>query len=163
MAGFLSKVFGFGGKKSEAGPQETNPADSKSAKRAPSNPSLLDGKFEVVPDKLPPSASASGFTTEASTVRGSKANGKGKEEGSRFRAGRSRPSTVLSNVQDKVEPPLLSLNLPGSSKAEMFQNGSEGQSVLDDVAIGAKRLSPSDTLVLINACSQVIIERGESI
>lgn len=64
----------------------------------------------------------------------------------------------------------MSLNLPsnkdesgsGSRALGVVFEGDTSGPVLSEEVVGAKRLSPEETLLLVKACSQVITERGAS-
>jgi hypothetical protein len=152
MPSFLSKVFGR--KKEDAADGPTPPKGHKS------NPSLLEGKFEAV--VTPASPTATNFAVAQQQP-------KDKDGGFALFKTKSRPSTTspLSPNKRTEELPTLSLNLPGHKE----ENGSralgvvfEGdrQVILDDSVVGSKRLDPTETLALVQACSQVITERGAS-
>ena len=149
MPSFLSKVFGR--KKEDVVEAPTSPKGHKS------NPSLLEGKFEAV--VTPASPTAINFAE-------AQGQSKDKEGGFALFKTKSRPSNLpLSPTKQAEELPTLSLNLPGQKE----ENGTRALGVvfegdrhvaLDDSAIGAKRLSPVETLALVRACSQAITERG---
>ena len=151
MPSFLSKVFGR--KKEDAPVSPTSPKGHKS------HPSLLEGKFEAV--ITPDSPIATNFAEAYGQP-------KDKEGGFGLFGAKSRPSTAPLPPTKRVEElPTLSLNLPGQKE----ENGSrvlgvvfEGdrQVLLDDSVIGAKRLNPAETLALVQACSNIITERGAS-
>jgi hypothetical protein len=131
MPSFLSKVFGRGKKHDEK------------SRDAPSSP--LGGKFEAVRlSPGPPSLNENGDKS---------ANGKEK--------------TSPTREMKLTEAPLLSLNLSGIQDASSSQPSSavfdadpDSRVLLPDSVIGAKRLSPSETLALVKTCGQAITERG---
>lgn len=156
MPSFLSKVFGRKKEDGTDGP--------KSPKQRKSNPSLLEGKFEAVVTPQTPVA------TNFAEVHGGQSNKQQDKEGgfALFRA-KSRPQSPQLPSNKRLEDlPTLSLNLPGQKEENgsralgVVFEGDERQAMLDESVIGAKRLSPNETLTLVRACSQVITERGMS-
>ncbi|KAI9435839.1 hypothetical protein H4582DRAFT_1796100, partial [Lactarius indigo] len=154
MPSFLSKLLGR--KKL----QEPEPSTDKRG----SPTSLLEGKFEAVSPTVSPSAAL--FTDSgAAQIRG---NDKTKDKESPFNLLRykSRPSSDSSTTENPVtDVPHLSLTLPvtkdrGRALDVVFESGHEVFALLDEAAIGERRLSPHETLSLVRACSQVIVERG---
>lgn len=132
MPSFLSKVFG----RKKLDDQDLSPARV-------SAPSLLEGKFEAVS----PTVSESG----------EKQPEKGKEK--------NTPPTRYQS------PPHLTLNLSDpktdheaghQSLGIVFDADPDAQVVLSAETIGEQRLTPLDTLLLVKACTQVIVARGAS-
>ncbi|KAH9027849.1 hypothetical protein EDB84DRAFT_288697 [Lactarius hengduanensis] len=101
----------------------------------------------------------------AAQIRG---NDKAKDKESPFNLLRykSRPSSDSPTTENPVtDVPHLSLTLPvtkdrGRALDVVFEPGHEAIALLDEGAIGERRLSPDEALSLVRACSQVIIERG---
>ena len=156
MPSFLSKLLG---RKRTQEPE--SPADKRSS------PTLLDGKFEAVSPTVSPSAAL--FTDPGiAQIRG---NDKAKDKDSPFNLLRykSRPSSDSPTTDKPVaDVPHLSLTLPvtkdrGRALDVVFEPDHEAVALLNDAAIRKKRLSPNETLSLVRACSQVIIERGSSL
>jgi hypothetical protein len=126
--------------------------------------SLLEGKFEAVSPTVSPSAVL--FTDpSAAQIRG---DDKPKDKESPFylfRA-RSRPSSDLPAGEKAIpDVPHLSLNLPvtkdrGRALNVLFETDPEAYALLQDTAIGDRRLTPHQALFLVRTCSQVIVERG---
>ncbi|KAF9447390.1 hypothetical protein P691DRAFT_124792 [Macrolepiota fuliginosa MF-IS2] len=151
MPSFLSKVFGR--KKDEKG-------SSQSLGRGYDG-SLLGGKFEAVSPAVSPSA-----TEFPDNVPRGNGKEKEKETFGLFKVkSRSRPSSPeLPHRKDDL--PQLSLVLPvpqddarARALGVVFEADPEAQ-ILTDVAIGDKRLSPSEALILVRTCSEAIITRG---
>ncbi|KAH8986591.1 hypothetical protein EDB92DRAFT_1801783 [Lactarius akahatsu] len=154
MPSFLSKLLG------RKKVQEPEPSTDKRG----SPTSLLEGKFEAVSPTVSPSAAL--FTDSgAAQIRG---NDKAKDKESPFNLLRykSRPSSDSPTTENPVtDVPHLSLTLPvtkdrGRALDVVFEPGHEAIALLDEAAIGERRLSPDEALSLVRACSQVIIERG---
>jgi hypothetical protein len=149
MPSFLSKVFGR---------KKEDTANVPVPKGHKSNPSLLEGKFEAV--VTPASPVATNFASAQQQP-------KDKDGGFGLFTTKSRqPNSPLAAKPTEAFP-TLSLNFPGQKE----ENGTrvlgvvfEGdrQVVLDDSVIAAKRLTPTETLALVRACSLVITERGAS-
>ena len=145
MPSFLAKVFGR--KKGD----EKESATPRSAKRS-SDPSLLEGKFEAIPSTVSPSSPKFPDDPHASE--------KGKDKSGPFGLLRSKskphPSSPTSDA------PHLTLRLPGTvnknddSLVASFNPQADG---MDD-SILTRRLTPAETLLLIDACSKAITERG---
>lgn len=148
MPSFLSKVFG-------------RKKDDKESPRSPgrvSDPDLLDGKFESV------SPSATKFPE---VVNGKDQAGQLKEKDASFTLFRAKSPTASPTEKRKAEVPHLSLNLhdplddPASrTLGAVFGTDLNVQVVLSDSTIDNRRLSPLETLALVQACSQVITARG---
>jgi hypothetical protein len=124
---------------------------------------LLDGKFEAISPNVSPSAA---FFTDpgAAQIRGNDRPKDKESPFSIFRA-RSRVSSDLPAVE-KAPPdvPHLSLHLPITKDRRaldvVFESDPEAFALLNEAAIKERRLTPHETLTLVRACSQVIIERG---
>ncbi|KAH9068104.1 hypothetical protein EDB83DRAFT_2595587 [Lactarius deliciosus] len=139
MPSFLSKLLG------RKKVQEPEPSTDKRG----SPTSLLEGKFEAVSPTVSPSAAL--FTDSgAAQVRG---NDKAKDKESPFNLLRykSRPSSDSPTTENPIA---------GRALDVVFEPGHEAIALLDESAIGERRLSPDEALSLVRACSQVIIERG---
>jgi hypothetical protein len=154
MPSFLSRLLG----RKKARESELSPDK-------PGYPAaLLEGKFEAVSPNVSPSAAL--FTdTGAGQIRGNEKPEDKESPFSPFRA-RSRPSLDLPTAEKAIlDVPHLSLNLPiikdrGRALDVVFESDPEAFALWHDTAIGDKRLTPHQTLSLVRACSQVIIERG---
>lgn len=164
MPSFLSKVFGRKKDDKDASPRAARPSES-----------LLEGKFEVVSPTVSPSA-ANFPDIAANGKSNGHGNGKDKEKDSGFSTlfkSKSRPaSTDVPQSQKKSDqlPSPLSLNLPEPEQADsssralgvVFEADPDAQILLTDAAIGERRLSPAETLTLVQACSQAITARGRT-
>lgn len=166
MPSFLSKVFGRSKK------------EEKKDKRA-SQGSLLEGKFEAVSPTVSPSATHFDQAQAIPEVSQSKDKDKDKDSNeskdkesagfiSLFRP-KSRPSADPSSTggaKRSNEVPHLSLNL-STKEADnkralgvVFEADPDAYAVLNEEVIGERRLTSAETLLLVRACSQIIIERG---
>lgn len=151
MPSFLSKVFGR--KRSE----EKESSTSHSIKRI-SNPSLLEGKFEAVPSTISPSPSTPRFPEGVHPSEKSK--DREGDKGGPFALLRSRPKPQPSSLTTNT--PHLTLRLPGT----IDKNGGSLVASFNPQAdetggsISTRRLTPAETLLLIEACSKAITERG---
>ena len=149
MPSFLSKVFGR--KKGD----DKDPASPRSAKRA-SDPSLLEGKFEAVPSTISPSSPR--FPEDARISE----KGKDKEGDKAGPFGLLRSKSKSQPPSPIIGAPHLTLRLPGA----INQNGDSlvasfnPQTNETDGSILTRRLTPAETLLLIDACSKAITERG---
>ena len=155
MPSFLSKLLG---RKKVQEPESS--ADKQDS------PTLLEGKFEAISPTVSPSAAH--FTDPGvARIRG---NDKAKDKESPFNLLRykSRPSSDSPTAEKPVtDVPHLSLTLPvtkdrGRALDVVFEPVHETVALLNQAAIGERRLSPDEALSLVRACSQVIIERGAS-
>ncbi|KAF8904333.1 hypothetical protein CPB85DRAFT_1255379 [Mucidula mucida] len=143
MPSFLSKVFG----RKKQDDKELSPGSRTSAA------SLLEGKFEAVS----PTVSESAEKQLAQPEKGSGGNGGFLQ--------RVKPTSTQEPIRSYQPPPHLTLNLAfGTGKVERPLGSvfayPDGQITLDDKAIGERRLTPSETLVLVKSCSQAIVARG---
>lgn len=149
MPSFLSKVFGR--KKSD----DKEYATPRSVKRT-SDPSLLEGKFEAIPSNLSPSSP--GFPED---VHGSD---KGKDrEGDKARPfGLRKSRSKQQTTSPTSDAPHLTLRLPGTTEKndDPFVSSFNPQTNETDDSILTRRLTPEETLSLIEACSKAITERG---
>ena len=149
MPSFLSKVFGR--KKGE----EKEIGTPRSVKRG-SDPSLLEGKFEVVPSTVSPSTPKFPEDPHASDRGKDKGGDKAGPFGLLRSKSRPQPSSPTTDA------PHLTLRLPGTidrnhdSLAASFNPQADE---MDD-SILTRRLTPTETLLLIDACSKAITERG---
>jgi hypothetical protein len=154
MPSFFSKLLG------RKKVQEPEPSPDKC-----DSPTLLEGKFEAVSPTVSPSAAH--FTDPGlAQIRG---NDKAKDKESPFNLLRykSRPSSPTAE-KPVTDVPHLSLTLPvtkdrGRALDVVFEPVHESVALLNQVAIGERRLSPDEALSLVRACSQVTIERGASL
>ncbi|KAG7442065.1 uncharacterized protein BT62DRAFT_955226 [Guyanagaster necrorhizus] len=145
MPSFLSRVFGR--KKDDKEP---------SAGRRTSTVSLLEGKFEAVSPNV---------SLPADKLPEVKDKEKGKEIGLGLL--RTKSATPVLSPYVPSEVPHLSLNLPGPknganarSLGVVFEADPDSQILLSQSDIGARRLNPLETLILVRACSQAIVARG---
>lgn len=164
MPSFFAKVFGRSKK------------DEKKDKRS-SQGSLLEGKFEAVSPTVSPSATNFDQAQAIPEVSQSKDKDKDSNESkdkepagfiSLFRP-KSRPSTDPASTgasRRSNEVPHLSLNLSAKevdakrALGVVFEADPDAYAVLTEEVIGERRLTSAETLLLVKACSQVIIERG---
>ena len=156
MPSFLSKLLG------RKKVQEPEPSPDKR-----DSPTLLEGKFEAVSPTVSPSAAH--FTDPGvAQIRG---HDKAKDKESPFNLLRykSRPSSDSPTPEKPfADVPHLSLTLPvtrdrGGALDVVFEPVHESVALLNQAAIGERRLSPGEAIFLVRACSQVIIERGASL
>ena len=149
MPSFLSKVFGR--KKSD----DKESTTIRSVKRI-SDASLLEGKFEAVPSTISPSALRFPEDVLASE--------KGKDrEGDKSRPfGLSKPKPRLQPSSPITDAPHLTLRLPGTidKNDDSLVTSLSPQADESDDSISTRRLTPPETLLLIQACSKAITERG---
>lgn len=154
MPSFLSKVFG---RKKQDDNQELAPPDRTSAA------SLLDGRFEAVS----PTVSEAPQTPVDAAPEKEKEKEKEKEAGGGGFSllNRSKSSSGRDALKSRSSPaPHLTLNLsvPKSDTQTLaIPFGSSPHVQLSDEAIGARRLSPTETLSLVKACTHAIIARGQ--
>lgn len=125
---------------------------------------LLEGKFEAVSPTVSPSA-AFFSDPRAAEIRGIERS-KDKESPFHVFRARSRPSSDSPAV-DKAAPdvPHLSLNLPlakerGRALDVVFESNPDSLVLLNETTIKERRFTPREALSLVQACSQVILERG---
>ncbi|ESK85288.1 putative thioredoxin [Moniliophthora roreri MCA 2997] len=154
MPSFLSKVFG--------NPRKKHDKDQPNATNRHSDPSLLEGKFEAVSPNVSPTAD--NFHNEPL------GNGKEKDgEGgfSLFRTKSSSPEESSPTTASKNPDYFLPLNLPSAPKEDsntralgVVFEGDDVPANLTDAAIGRRRLNPVETLALVRACSQEIMDHG---
>ena len=153
MPSFFSKVFGR--KKDEK--ELLSPTTPTTEKRS-SAPPLLDGKYESVSssnvspsiDKFPDNARLTAGPSKDSPLALFRPRSKHIEH------------TRKSNV--KTAPaPLLTLNLPQEKQESNRALDVVFESLPEDLAerdVGERRLSPAETLRLVQACSKAIVEHG---
>ncbi|TFY79394.1 hypothetical protein EWM64_g4618, partial [Hericium alpestre] len=160
MHAILSKVFGRKKAEDKDGRKDK---DARKAKRSSTSGSLLEGKFEAVPPITSPSAAHFPENQPQTSPKG-----KDTSTGFVLFRPKSRPaSPPLPAVQKRsADVPHLSLNLPVPKEQRsralgvVFEADPDALALLDESVIGERRLSPLETLVLVRACSQVIVERG---
>lgn len=153
MPSFLSKVFG-------------RKKDDKDSPRSPgsrvSDVSLLDGQFEAL------TPSALNFP-QVENGSGNRRGGRPKEPGLYpFNKSRSRSSSPEPVVSRRA--PHLSLHFSTLKDHDaisralalgvVLEGDDEAQLLLSDKVIGERRLTPTEALSLVRACSQAIIDRG---
>ncbi|KAJ8075798.1 hypothetical protein PM082_021430 [Marasmius tenuissimus] len=167
MPSFLSKVFGPRKKHDKDDPGSPN-------KRRHSDPSLLEGKFERVSPNVSPTANnftneVNGNGKEKDAKREKEKGGKSKESFSLLRIRSSSPqqSPLTSESPTSNQDFHLSLNLAGpknESKGRplgvVFEGETDPEGLLSAAAIGRRRLSPQEALLLIRTCSQAIMAKG---
>jgi hypothetical protein len=145
MPSFLSKVFGR--KKGD----DKDSSTPRAVKRT-SDPSLLEGKFEAVSPSTPK------FPEDAHP------SDKGKDkEGDRGRPfGLLKPKSKTLPTSPTTDAPHLTLRLPGTvdKNDDSFVTSFNPQADETDDSILTRRLTPEETLSLIEACSKAIAERG---
>lgn len=153
MPSFLSKVFGR--KKDEKDtPSPTSPTTEKRS----SAPPLLDGKYEAVSPAHPsPSTSSFQDNTRLTT---------GPSKDSPLALFRPKSKNVehakKSNV-NQAPAPHLTLNLPANKEESNRALDVVFESVPEEPAekdLGERRLTPAETLKLVQASSKAIIEHG---
>jgi hypothetical protein len=146
MPSFLSKVFG----RKTLEDRDYPPTEARN-----SSGTLLDGRFEVVSPPVSPTAQL--FTGGEQGFRNHS-----KEKETRFTLFRLKSRT---SEADLVSPksagvPHLTLDLPGSRENPSPILHPDSQHALPEAVIGERRLSPSEALTLVRACSQWMTERG---
>ncbi|TFK47158.1 hypothetical protein OE88DRAFT_1728626 [Heliocybe sulcata] len=158
MPSFLNKVFGR---------NKDDKESPKQAKRDSVQSSLLEGKFEAVSPSVSPSAAE--FAEGAQEKAKSKQKEREKEGGfpAIFRTKSRQTSPTRESPNHVDNAPHLSLNLPGfgderSSRplGSVFNADPASRTTLSEAVIGEKRLSPSETLLLVRTCSRAIVDRG---
>jgi hypothetical protein len=153
MPSFLNKVFG---RKKSVGKDHVRTSNRIS------DPSLLEGKFEAVPPNVSPSA-----TRFAEAAAAALEKAKEKEPGgfALFRPKSRAQSPPPRPSKPPVDVPRLTLNLPLSKDEQSRALGDVFEAettahVLPDQKVNEYRLTPVETLTLINACTKAITERG---
>lgn len=153
MPSFLSKVFGR--------KKDDSKTDAHLKNRPSSDASLLEGKFEAVPQVLTPS-------TPRFDLPEVPTNEKEKDGFGLFKNKSIRTPPDHSVAQGKATDYHLSLNLPGpkeeSSRAlgVVFEADPDAQLLLPESVIAEKRLNPLEAFLLVQACSQTINAHGPS-
>ncbi|KAL0566441.1 hypothetical protein V5O48_015574, partial [Marasmius crinis-equi] len=167
MPSFLSKVFS---------PRKKHDKDHPEASKRQSDPSLLEGRFERVSPNVSPVAdnfssdlTGNGREQDKDGKREKDKGGKAKEAFSllRTKSSASHEDSTTSETPASSRDYCLSLNLSvpknGSGVRPLgvvFEGDADSEGLLSDAAIGRRRLSPQETLVLVRACSQEIMARG---
>lgn len=149
MPSFLSKVFGR--KKSD----DKDSATPRPVKRT-SDPSLLEGKFEAIPSTTSPSTLKFPEDIHASEKGKVKEGDKGRPFG--LLRSRSKPQPTSPTT----DAPHLTLRLPGAvdkNGDSLVTSFNQQADETDDSSL-TRRLTPEETLSLIEACSKAIVERG---
>ena len=153
MPSFLSKVLGR--KKGD---------DNDSQKRR-SSANLLDGPFEDVSPSVSPSM-ATFPESQAEDIRGRESANTVKAKGLFRSKSRSRARSPPVRRSSEPEIPHLSLSLNPTRDYKgldaLFEVDPDASITLSDVVLGKKRLSPEETLALIQACARAIVERGKT-
>jgi len=145
MPSFLSKVFGR--KKSD----ERESTATRSVKRI-SDSSLLEGKFEAISPSTPK------FPEDIhASERGKDREG---DKAAAFGLSKPKPKSQLSS--SITDAPHLILRLPGliDKNGDSLVPSFNAQADNSDDSISTRRLTPAETLLLIEACSKAITERG---
>ncbi|KAI5120631.1 hypothetical protein M0805_009391 [Coniferiporia weirii] len=167
MPTFFTKVFSRG--KDKDGLKEPPQPTTKQSKRSSraSIQSLLEGKFEAVSPTVSPSAQK--FDEKEKALGKDKDKGKEKDkEKEKEKIALFRPksrTTGTGAVRKTEDVPQLTLDLNLSSvksdpKRRDLDVVYEGITLLDDAALGEKRLSSGEALKLMRACMSVIASRG---
>ena len=154
MATFFSKVF----------PRKK---DKETSNKRNSASSLLEGKFEAVSPTVSPSAANFADSAQKLKERGREKE-KEKDSGFSLFRPRSRPVSPPPSDTRKTasDVPHLTLNLPVPKEQRsralgvVFEADPNDTSTLPDNVIGERRLTPLETLVLVKACSQAIVNHG---
>ncbi|KAI1790821.1 hypothetical protein LXA43DRAFT_1014163 [Ganoderma leucocontextum] len=153
MAAFLSKVF----------PRKK---DKETSNKRNSASSLLEGRFEAVSPTVSPSAAHFSDSAQQLKERGREKE-KEKDSGFSLFRPRSRPVSPPPDTRKTAkDAPHLTLNLPVPKEQRsralgvVFEADPNDTSTLPDNVIGERRLTPLETLVLIKACSQAIVDHG---
>ncbi|KAF8213419.1 hypothetical protein K438DRAFT_1092588 [Mycena galopus ATCC 62051] len=137
MPSFLSKVFG---RKKDDSLKTDAPK-----KRPSSDASLLEGKFEAVPKV---------FTPATPTFNIPATNGNEKErDSSRSTGNRDLGYHLSLHLPEPKEESTRALGV-------VFEADPDAQVLLPESVIAERRLSPLETFLLVQACSQVITSRG---
>jgi hypothetical protein len=149
MPSFLSKVFGR--KKGD-----DKESDAPRSVRRTSDPSLLEGKFEAVPSTISPSTPKFPEDVHASEKGKDKESDKGRQFGLLKSKSKLQPSSPTTDA------PHLTLRLPGTigKDEDSLVSPFNPQSDETDDSNLTRRLTPEETLSLIEACSKAIAERG---
>ena len=154
MPSFLTKVFG----------RKKDEKEHASTKRhSGSRTSSLEGKFEAVSPNISPSATH--FTEAIPQV---KEKEKDKDTAfSLFRPKSRQPSaSSLDSTRSSSPKPLLTLSLSEAKEENtralgvVFEADPDDRRVLSESVIGERRLSATETLSLVKACSTAIVDRG---
>ena len=143
MPSFLSKVFGH---------KKGDEKDSPTPSRRISDPSLLEGKFEAVSPSTPKFPEDAHASEKGKDRDGDKVGPFGLLR-SRSKAQATSPSTNaphltlhLSGTTDRNDDPLVASLNPLADES--------------NDSISTRRLTPAESLSLIEACSKAITERG---
>ncbi len=146
MPSFFSKVFGRK-KQDEKDDRDSSP---------------LGGPYENISPSVSPSAAN---FPELVT------NGGSREKDSTFHLFKSRSRVAATESYQKPDAaPHIALNLPSSLSQQegsptraldvVFEADLDARVLLTDTAIGERRLSPTETLVLLRICARSISARG---
>ena len=141
-------------------------------KKKNTDPSLLlDGeKYEAVPKTPSPSAPTFPEALRRSMSPTFPSKTKSKDQADKgLGIRRKQASTPATTAKANEELPMLSLSLPDTKLDEkksqglgtVFSDITDGPPRLDDEVLGAKRLTPIETLDLVQKTSEVISEQGE--
>lgn len=160
MPSFLSKVFGR--KKDEKEPNSPTTATSTATKRLSAPASLLEGKYEAVSPTVSPTAAQFSDASRQHHQQPSKG-----VPLALFRSRSRNPIDQSKTGSANTSPTLhLTLNLPVPKEEKsralgvVFEADPDNPAWLSDKKLEERRLSPLETLVLVQACSRAIIEHG---
>ena len=151
MQSLFSKVFGR--KKDDKAVSPPTGATSQ----------LLGGKFEAISPNVSPQPPFAELQDPSS------ANGNDKAKDPAFGVFRTKSRSAPSESRPKKTDalPHLSLNFfnpngasSSGASGTLFDSDQDIQLLLSDAVIGRRRLNPFEALVLVQACSQLITERG---
>jgi hypothetical protein len=155
MPSFLSKVFG---RKKDESKAEAHPVN-----RPSSDASLLEGKFEAVPQVTSPTAPRFEVPPDVQNEKEKEKEGFGL-----FKSKSIRTPPDHSVAHGKQLDYHLSLNLPGPKEEStralgvVFEADPDAQILLPESVIAERRLSPLEAFLLVQTCSQAINARGPS-
>ncbi|KAJ7655170.1 hypothetical protein DFH06DRAFT_993223 [Mycena polygramma] len=151
MPSFLSKVFGR--------KKDDTKTDAQPQPRPSSDASLLEGKFEAVPKVSSPA------TPHFEVPPGSPKE-KDRDAFGLFKSKSNRTPTEQPAAHGRALDWHLSLNLPGPKEEStralgvVFEADPDAQILLPESVIAERRLSPLETFLLVQACSQKISAHG---
>ena len=161
MPSFLSRVFGR--KKDD----KDKDKDTSPTQLSPGE--LLGGRFEAISPNASPNATKYldlDPGSRVSPIEAVRSNEKEKEVGFAFFRSKSRPSSPEVKPKRLLDTlPTLSLdfdepNSKSTTNGHIFDEIT-AEVQLSDAVINQRRLKPQEALVLVRACSQAIVSRGE--
>ncbi|THH30472.1 hypothetical protein EUX98_g3724 [Antrodiella citrinella] len=148
MPSFFSKVFG----------RKKDDKPAAHARRHSASASLLEGKYEAVSP-----------TTSPTSDKFHSDQGKEKEKDAGFSLFRPRSRSTASpkdeNGKSSSHKPRLELNLtvarvPKTRTLGVVFEGADDRGILPVTVISERRLTPSESLLLVKACAAAIVDRG---